>query len=295
MLPQHHSDTTDVVWVPSRRNLDQITIRFYRNGILCLRGASMAAKHVASQLPSWTALLEHYNTKGKSLVMRALFEQDPERQKKFSLVQDFGDGPLLFDYSKHIITEETLGLLFKLAHEADVAGGRDKMFTGAKINTTENRAVLHVALRNRSNTPILLDGQDVMPEVNRVLAHMKEFSEAIRSGSWLGFTGKVRWSSVLWGFPCCFCLLVICVDVHDKSACTTAPVLAHAHTVLPFQPISDVVNIGIGGSDLGPLMVTEALKPFAGHVKVPCASSMTSSLCRCTLFPTWMAPTWPRR
>src|SRR5262249_13479489 len=118
---------------------------------------------------------------------------------------------------KNRVTEETLRLLYDLARQSDLAGWTEKMFTGQKINTTEDRAVLHVALRNRSNRPILVDGQDVMPEVNAVLAHMKAFSEAVRSGAWKGYTGK---------------------------------------------PITDVVNIGIGGSDLGPVMATEALKPY---------------------------------
>ena len=126
-------------------------------------------------------------------------------------------GDILFDYSKNRITQETMRLLFDLARQANLAGKIEAMFSGEKINTTENRAVLHVALRNRSNRPILVDGEDVMPEVNRVLAKMRAFSEAVRSGAWKGYTGKA---------------------------------------------ITDVVNIGIGGSDLGPKMVCEALKPY---------------------------------
>ena len=146
--------------------------------------------------------------------MRDLFAQDPDRFKKFSLEFE----GLFFDFSKNRITGETMKLLRALAVERDVPGWAKKMFTGEKINITENRAVLHIALRNRSNRPILVDGKDVMPEVNAVLAHMKEFSDAVRSGEWKGYTGKA---------------------------------------------ITDFVNIGIGGSDLGPVMVTEALKPYA--------------------------------
>jgi glucose-6-phosphate isomerase len=146
--------------------------------------------------------------------MRDLFANDPDRFKKFSL--DF-DG-ILFDFSKNRITDETMMLLRALASERDVLGWAKKMFDGVKINITEQRAVLHVALRNRSNRPIFVDGKDVMPEVNAVLAHMETFSNAVRSGEWKGYTGKT---------------------------------------------ITDFVNIGIGGSDLGPVMVTEALKPYA--------------------------------
>jgi glucose-6-phosphate isomerase len=162
--------------------------------------------------PAWQKLQQHYDTQ-KDAQMRDLFAQDPDRFKKFSLEFE----GILFDFSKNRITAETLKLLYALAKDRDVSGWAKKMFTGEKINITENRAVLHIALRNRSNTPILVDGKDVMPEVNAVLGHMKKFSEAIRSGAWKGYTGK---------------------------------------------PITDFVNIGIGGSDLGPVMVTEALKPY---------------------------------
>ncbi|MDE1170559.1 MAG: glucose-6-phosphate isomerase [Verrucomicrobium sp.] len=164
-------------------------------------------------LPAWRALETHY-PEVEPLHLRDLFAQDPERFKKFSLRFD----DLLLDFSKNRITEKTLGLLRNLAKEAKLAEWTEKMFSGQKINITEDRAVLHTALRNRSNRPILVDGQDVMPEVNAVLAHMKEFSEAVRGGVWKGHTGKA---------------------------------------------ITDVVNIGIGGSDLGPVMVTEALRPYA--------------------------------
>jgi glucose-6-phosphate isomerase len=161
---------------------------------------------------AWKALESHHrDIAGKH--MRDLFKEDPKRFDKFHL--RFND--ILLDFSKNRITDQTLSLLLQLAREADVQGWAKKMFSGQKINITEDRAVLHVALRNRSNTPILVDGKDVMPEVNAVLAHMREFTEAIRSGAWKGYTGKA---------------------------------------------ITDVVNIGIGGSDLGPVMATEALKPY---------------------------------
>lgn len=145
--------------------------------------------------------------------MRDLFAADPARFHKFSLT--FSD--ILFDYSKNRITEETLSLLLALAEEADLQAMIAAMFSGQKINNTEDRAVLHTALRNRSNRPIRVDGVDVMPEVNAVLARMKAFTEAVRSGAWQGYTGKA---------------------------------------------ITDVVNIGIGGSDLGPKMVVTALTPY---------------------------------
>jgi glucose-6-phosphate isomerase len=164
------------------------------------------------QSPAWKALEAHYE-KVEPMHMRDLFEQDPKRFEKFSLT--FND--ILLDYSKNRMTEETRLLLLALAEEADVKGWTEKMFAGEKINLTENRAVLHVALRNRSNLPILVDGKDVMPGVNAVLEQMARFCHAVREGAWKGYTGKV---------------------------------------------ITDIVNIGIGGSDLGPVMVTEALKPY---------------------------------
>ncbi len=163
--------------------------------------------------PAWQALLQHQRETG-DLHMRDLFAGDPQRFEKFSLRV----GEILFDYSKNRITEKTLPLLFDLARQADLSQKIAAMFGGEKINNTEGRAVLHVALRNRSGEPITVDGKDVMPEVRRVLARMRSFSEAVRSGEWKGYTGK---------------------------------------------PITDIVNIGIGGSDLGPKMVCEALKPYA--------------------------------
>ena len=160
---------------------------------------------------AWRALGAHYQEM-RTVHMRDLFT-DAERFDKFSL--RFED--LLLDYSKNIVSEKTLALLFDLARQAQVEDWRDRMFRGERINFTEHRAVLHVALRNRRNTPIHVDGRDVMPEVNAVLEHMRRFTDAVRSGAWRGYTG---------------------------------------------QPITDVVNIGIGGSDLGPVMVTEALRPY---------------------------------
>jgi glucose-6-phosphate isomerase len=163
--------------------------------------------------PVWDKLCAHQKTI-VPLHMRDLFAADPKRFDKYSL--KFAD--LLFDYSKNRITDETLPLLFQMAREAKIEESRDKMFAGEKINITENRAVLHTALRNRSNTPVYVDGHDVMPDVNVVLKQMRAFSEQVRTGKWLGYSGK---------------------------------------------RITDIVNIGIGGSDLGPVMVCNALKPYA--------------------------------
>ena len=165
-----------------------------------------------TQTSSWKKLSAHYE-KMKNLHMRNLFKEDPERFEKFHIL--FSD--ILFDYSKNIITKETMELLFELANECHLKESIELLFTGDKINETEKRAVLHIALRNRANTPIYVDGEDVMSKVNKVLEQMKKFSTNIVSGEWKGFTGK---------------------------------------------RITDIVNIGIGGSDLGPYMVTEALKPY---------------------------------
>src|SRR3984885_3794246 len=134
---------------------------------------------------SYKYLTDHYiDIVSKSL--KELFESDDERFAKFSL--KFED--ILLDYSKNRIDDETIALLIQLARECSVNKAIEAMFSGEKINATEGRPVLHVALRNRSNTPILVDGKDVMPEVNAVLAHIREWTEAIRSGSWKGYTGK---------------------------------------------------------------------------------------------------------
>jgi glucose-6-phosphate isomerase len=173
---------------------------------------------------SYKYLTDHYiDIVSKSL--KELFESDNERFEKFSL--QFED--ILLDYSKNRIDEQTLALLQQLARECGVNKAIEAMYSGEKINVTEGRPVLHIALRNRSNTPILVDGKDVMPDVNRVLDHMKEFSEAVISGSWTGYTGKA---------------------------------------------ITDVVNIGIGGSDLGPVMVTEALKAYKNHLTMHFVSNV---------------------
>ena len=162
--------------------------------------------------PAWQSLAEHQrDLAGRH--MRDLFAADPRRFEKYSLSLE----EILFDFSKNRIVDETLPLLFALAREAGLGERIAAMFAGKPINVTEGRAALHVALRNRSNRPILVAGEDVMPEVNAVLAKMKDFTRRVRSGAWTGYTGKA---------------------------------------------VTDIVNIGIGGSDLGPLMVTEALKPY---------------------------------
>lgn len=166
-----------------------------------------------TNFPIWQELADHQK-EVFPLHMRDMFNQEPERFKKYSIQLD----DLLLDYSKNRITDKTLELLFKLARQMNLEDMRERMFTGEKINFSEHRAVLHTALRNRSNTPVYVDGKDVMPDVNRVLAQMRDFSDRVRDGRWKGFTGK---------------------------------------------KITDVVNIGIGGSDLGPLMACNALKPYA--------------------------------
>jgi glucose-6-phosphate isomerase len=162
--------------------------------------------------PAWRALQAHAETM-RGVHLRELFAQDPERFDKLSLRLD----DLLLDCSKNRVTPETMRLLVGLARFADVEGWRAKLLEGARINFTEDRAVLHTALRNRSNRPIVVDGMDVMPGVNAVLEKMRVFSEQVRGGAWRGATGET---------------------------------------------ITEIVNIGIGGSDLGPLMVCEALKPY---------------------------------
>src|SRR6201995_652681 len=157
--------------------------------------------------------------------LKDLFKSDNQRFEKFSA--QFND--ILLDYSKNRIDDETVALLIQLARECRVKEAAEAMFSGERINATEGRPVLHIALRNRSNKPIYVDGKDVMPDVNRVLEQMKTFSEKIISGSWKGFTGKA---------------------------------------------ITDVVNIGIGGSDLGPVMVTEALRPYKNHLKMHFVSNV---------------------
>ncbi len=157
--------------------------------------------------------LENHIWETKDIKIKELFANDSDRFNKFSTT--FND--ILVDYSKNILTDDTKKLLVELAKEIGLKDAIEKQFNGDIINVTENRAVLHTALRNRSNTPVIVDGKDVMPDINHVLAQMKEFTETVVSGKWKGYTG---------------------------------------------ESITDVVNIGIGGSDLGPLMVTEALKSY---------------------------------
>ena len=149
----------------------------------------------ATTLPAWAALEEHYKSAGKTFVLKEAFASDPERFNKFT--KTFRSSPsgtdILFDFSKNLITQETIDLLVKLAEEAGLEKKRDAMFAGEKINFTENRAVYHAALRNVGGWDMKVDGQNVMTTkggVNDVLQHMKEFSEQIRSGEWKGFTGK---------------------------------------------------------------------------------------------------------
>ena len=164
-------------------------------------------------LPAWSRLEAHFQTVAP-LHLRELFAQDAGRFDRMSLKV----AGWLLDYSKQRVTDETLELLVQLAEEAGLPGRIRAMLAGEKINTSEDRAVLHTALRNRSDRPVQVDGEDVMPKVRAVLQQMREFSDKVRSGAWQGYTGR---------------------------------------------RITDVVNIGIGGSDLGPCMVCEALKPFA--------------------------------
>ncbi|MBN2634885.1 MAG: glucose-6-phosphate isomerase [Prolixibacteraceae bacterium] len=173
---------------------------------------------------AWKKLEEYYfSFEGTQL--KELFAIDPKRFDKYSL--RFED--IIVDFSKNIIDDEVRDMLIELANECELKKAVNNMFSGDKINETEGRSVLHVALRNRSNTPVLVDGKDVMPDVNNVLNQMKEFSEEVISGRWEGFSGK---------------------------------------------KITDIVNIGIGGSDLGPLMVTEVLKPYKNHLNLHFVSNV---------------------
>jgi glucose-6-phosphate isomerase len=187
------------------------------------------SKPLLSADAAYKALKNYHAKNASSINIREMFASDPKRFDKFSRVLKTGDGDLLLDFSKNLINDDVFKLLLDLAKTRKVAEMRDAMFNGEKINFTEDRAVLHIALRNRSNRPIMVNGKDVMPDVNRVLAQMRGFSDQVRSGEWKGYTGK---------------------------------------------SITDVVNIGIGGSDLGPLMATEALKPYAGNLKVHFVSNI---------------------
>ncbi|MCT4645031.1 MAG: glucose-6-phosphate isomerase [Carboxylicivirga sp.] len=169
--------------------------------------------------------LEAYFAEFKDTHMKDLFAKDGQRFDKYSL--RFED--ILLDYSKNRIDEKVMSLLFQLAEECGLKKAIDSVFAGDAINVTENRAVLHTALRNRGNAPVMVDGKDVMPDVNRVLDQMKAFSDKVISGEWKGYSGKA---------------------------------------------ITDIVNIGIGGSDLGPLMVTEALKPYKKNVNLHFVSNV---------------------
>ncbi|UUA74337.1 glucose-6-phosphate isomerase [Cellvibrio sp. QJXJ] len=166
-----------------------------------------------TELPSWK-VLEAHAAQMKSRHLKELFAVDDQRFEKFSLQLS----PFLFDYSKNLITDETKAALLALAQESDVESWRSKMFAAEHINATEDRAVMHVALRDKSSTPILIDGADARPAVNAELERMRKLSEKLRSGGWVGYTGKT---------------------------------------------ITDIVSIGIGGSNLGPLMVCEALKAYS--------------------------------
>lgn len=165
-----------------------------------------------TSLPVWQALAAHHAVIAR-LHMREMFREDPQRFERFNL--RFQD--ILLDYSKNLVTDETMALLRELAAHRDVKRWTERMFSGEHINTTEDRAVLHIALRNRSNRPINVDAEDVMLEVNTELGRMREFVDQVREGVWTGYSGKA---------------------------------------------ITDIVNIGIGGSYLGPAMVTQALTPY---------------------------------
>ncbi|AMA65191.1 Glucose-6-phosphate isomerase [Candidatus Arsenophonus lipoptenae] len=177
---------------------------------------------------AWHELEKHYQ-QVKSVHLRDLFINDVNRFVKFSLTFN---NQILVDFSKNRITDNTLNKLLNLAKETKLSHAINSMFSGAKINKTEDRPVLHIALRNRSNTPIKLDGIDVMPQINAVLDKMRCFSELVINGNWKGYTGKA---------------------------------------------ITDIVNIGIGGSDLGPYMVTEALKPYKNHLNMHFVSNVDGS------------------
>ncbi|KJY71796.1 glucose-6-phosphate isomerase [Vibrio coralliilyticus] len=178
-----------------------------------------------TQTSAWNALTAHFES-AQDMDLKELFAQDAARFDKFST--RFGSD-ILVDYSKNLINEETMKHLFALAGETELKVAIEAMFSGEAINQTEGRAVLHTALRNRSNTPVMVDGEDVMPAVNSVLEKMKSFTERVIGGEWKGYTGKA---------------------------------------------ITDVVNIGIGGSDLGPYMVTEALAPYTNHLNLHFVSNV---------------------
>ncbi|MBI5848896.1 MAG: glucose-6-phosphate isomerase [Nitrospirae bacterium] len=188
----------------------------------------MLEKQNPVKTAAWKELKAHFSVM-KDRQMKDLFGEEPNRFQKYSLW--FED--MLFDYSKNIMNEETLPLLVNLAREAGVTGAVEKMFSGERINETEDRAALHTALRNRSNTPVVINNKDIMPEVNAVLGQIERFSLKVIDGSWKGYTNK---------------------------------------------PVTDIVNIGIGGSDLGPVMVTEALMPYRKpHIRTHFVSNIDGS------------------
>ncbi|GEA52872.1 glucose-6-phosphate isomerase [Vibrio inusitatus NBRC 102082] len=174
---------------------------------------------------AWKALTAHFES-AQDMEMKDLFAQDSERFDNFS--KKFGDD-ILVDYSKNLVNNETMKHLFDLAKQTELKSAIDAMFSGETINKTEGRSVLHTALRNRSNTPVVVNGEDVMPAVNAVLEKIKSFTDRVIDGEWKGYTGKA---------------------------------------------ITDVVNIGIGGSDLGPFMVTEALAPYKNHLNLHFVSNV---------------------
>ncbi|CAH1640771.1 unnamed protein product [Spodoptera littoralis] len=217
----------------SKRHLLSRIIQLVGRGLrnTCLTSIRiMEPKVNLKQDPAFVEIQKFYDANADKINIQQLFKEDADRFNKFSLrIPTPNDGDILLDYSKNRINEQVWSLLLNLAKSRNVEKARDAMFSGEKINFTEDRAVLHIALRNRQNRPILVGGKDVTPDVNAVLAHMKEFSGQVVSGQWKGYTGK---------------------------------------------QITDVINIGIGGSDLGPLMVTEALKPYANHLKVHFVSNI---------------------
>ncbi len=178
-----------------------------------------------TQTKAWKALTTHFES-AQDMELDTLFALDEDRFENFST--KFGDD-ILVDYSKNLINQETMDKLFALADETELKAAIDAMFSGEKINQTEGRAVLHCALRNRSNKPVMLEGKDIMPDVNAVLTKIEGFTDRVISGDWKGYTGKA---------------------------------------------ITDVVNIGIGGSDLGPYMVTEALTPYKNHLNMHFVSNV---------------------
>ncbi|CAH0542912.1 glucose-6-phosphate isomerase [Vibrio marisflavi] len=178
-----------------------------------------------TQTQAWKALTAHFES-AQDMDLKSLFAEDSQRFEKFSA--NFGSD-ILVDYSKNLINEETLTHLFKLANETELKSAISAMFNGEAINQTEGRAVLHTALRNRSNKPVMVDGEDVMPAVNAVLEKIQSFTTRVIEGDWKGYTGKA---------------------------------------------ITDIVNIGIGGSDLGPYMVTEALAPYKNHLNLHFVSNV---------------------